>query len=166
MKGMCDGVEALVRYLRQPREAVRARRRFDQRIVAEPPRNAFAPAPQPILRKLEHTEAAPDLPEGVHIDVADPAPVAELDTELERPARFADELILVDADKGVEQADRRDRRLADADRADLLAFAQPDRQMVHRSRQRPGGQPARGPAAAHPSPPHAASTHAPAYTPP
>src|SRR3546814_6620234 len=118
-------VEARVRDLRQPREAVRARRRFVQRIVAEPPRNAFAPAPQPILRKLEHTEAAPDLPEGVHIDVADPAPVAELDTELERAPRFPNELILVDADQRVEQADRRDRRLADADRADLLAFDQP-----------------------------------------
>src|SRR3546814_17778915 len=57
MKGMGDAVEARVRDLRQPREAVRARRRFVQRIVAEPPRNAFAPAPQPILRKLEHTEA-------------------------------------------------------------------------------------------------------------
>src|SRR3546814_9364392 len=61
MKGMGDAVEARVRDLRQPREAVRARRRFVQRIVAEPPRNAFAPAPQPILRKLEHPAAAPDL---------------------------------------------------------------------------------------------------------
>src|SRR3546814_4680613 len=37
MKGMGDAVEARVRDLRQPREAVRARRRFVQRIVAEPP---------------------------------------------------------------------------------------------------------------------------------
>src|SRR3546814_19873919 len=116
---MGDAVEARVRDLRQPREAVRARRRFVQRIVAEPPRNAFAPAPQPILRKLEHTEAAPDLPEGVHIDGADPAPVAELDTQIERPARFADELTLVATDKGVQHPDRRDRSPRD------LAAARP-----------------------------------------
>src|SRR3546814_20102492 len=41
MKGMGDAVEARVRDLRQPREAVRARRRFVQRIVAEHPRHAI-----------------------------------------------------------------------------------------------------------------------------
>src|SRR3546814_12079884 len=84
MKGMGDAVEARVRDLRQPREAVRARRRFVQRIVAEPPRNAFAPAPQPTLRKLEHTEDDPELPHGVQKHCSDPAPSAELDTQPER----------------------------------------------------------------------------------
>src|SRR3546814_8661742 len=45
------------------------------------------------------------------------------------------------------QPDRRNGRLADPDRADFLAFDQPDRQAVHRAGQRRGGHPARGSAA-------------------
>src|SRR3546814_2851890 len=46
-------------------------RGFGQRIVGERPRDALAPAAQPILRKLQDAEAAPDLAESVHIGIAD-----------------------------------------------------------------------------------------------
>ena len=65
--------------------------------------------------------------ERMEIALADPAPVHELDAELERRLGRADELVLVDPEHAVEGDQRRDRRLADADRADLLGFDQGDR---------------------------------------
>src|SRR3546814_984144 len=56
MRGVDDAVEARVRDLRQPREAVRARRRFVERIVAEPPRDPLGPSTQPILREWQRSE--------------------------------------------------------------------------------------------------------------
>src|SRR3546814_21134074 len=91
-------------------------RGFGQRIVGERPRDALAPAAQPILRKLQDAEAAPDLAESVHIGIADPAPVAKFDPQLERPLRFADEFILVEVDQRVEQADGGNGRFTASDR--------------------------------------------------
>src|SRR3546814_9816376 len=63
---------------------------------------------------------------------------------------FADELVLVDAEQRVEQADLRNRRLADADGADRLALDQLDLEAgkgAHDARDRGGRHPARGAAA-------------------
>src|SRR3546814_6974064 len=82
MKGIGDAIEAGVRDMGQPREAVLKRHGLVQRIVAEAARDALRPAPKPILLERQHAEAAPDLPEGVHIDVAELAPVGGLDPQL------------------------------------------------------------------------------------
>src|SRR3546814_5310520 len=67
----------------------------------------------------EHVEAVEA--EGMDIAMAGTDPVDEFDPELVGRVGFADELVLVDAEQRVEQADLRNRRLADADGADRLA---------------------------------------------
>src|SRR5690606_6391595 len=59
-------------------------------------------------------------PERVHVAMAGAHPVDELDAHLERALDVAHEVVLVDAQELEEIADRRDGRLADAHRADLL----------------------------------------------
>ena len=54
------------------------------------------------------------------------APVDELDAELERALAGGEEFVLVDPDHVVERMQRRDRRFADADGADLVRFDQDD----------------------------------------
>src|SRR3546814_14685810 len=61
----------------------------------------------------EHVEAVEA--EGMDIAMAGTDPVDEFDPELVGRVGFADELVLVDAEQRVEQADLRNRRLADAD---------------------------------------------------
>src|SRR3546814_3689791 len=72
----------------------------------------------------EHVEAVEA--EGMDIAMAGTDPVDEFDPELVGRVGFADELVLVDAEQRVEQADLRNRRLADADGADRLALDQLD----------------------------------------
>jgi hypothetical protein len=82
--------------------------------------------------------------ERVDIRVAQPPPVAKLDPQLERRPRRADELILVDAEHPVIVEQRRDRRLAHPDRADLLGFDQSHRDAaLDQPRHRGGGHPSR-----------------------
>jgi len=54
--------------------------------------------------------------------VAVTKPVLEDDAQFERGLGFADELVFVEAEQLVEQPDRRNGRLADADRADSFGF--------------------------------------------
>src|SRR3546814_7194000 len=96
----------------------------------------------------EHVEAVEA--EGMDIAMAGTDPVDEFDPELVGRVGFADELVLVDAEQRVEQADLRNRRLADADGADRLALDQLDieaGQGAHDARDRGGRHPARGAAA-------------------
>src|SRR3546814_17297247 len=72
----------------------------------------------------EHVEAVEA--EGMDIAMAGTDPVDEFDPELVGRVGFADELVLVDAEQRVEQADLRNRRLAAADGADRLALDQLD----------------------------------------
>src|SRR5262249_14100176 len=87
--------------------------------------------------------------EGVDIGVAEPRPVPELDAELERRLRLADELVLVETEEAVKKLHRRDRGLADADCADLGRFYETDafERAVAHARERGRGHPSRGAAA-------------------
>ncbi len=73
----------------------------------------------------DRVDLAPGGAELVHVEVADPAPVAEIDPELEAALGRLDEFALVDPQEAVELLERRDRRLAHPDDADRLAFDKP-----------------------------------------
>src|SRR5690242_19651302 len=76
----------------------------------------------------------------MEVAVAAPCPVDELNAELEGRLRAADEVVLIDTEHLIEQANRRNRRLADAHRADLRGFDQRDRAERARQRVRQGGR--------------------------
>src|SRR5262249_49616112 len=99
-----------------------------------------------------------EIAEAVEEPVAARAPVPELDAELERAPRLAQEFGLADAELGIEHADGGKRRLADADRADILRFDELD--LDDRRIQE---MPERG--GRHPSGRTAADDHDPAYAP-
>jgi hypothetical protein len=101
-----------------------------QRIGLQPVRVAglVEALPEGVEGDALHVDA--ERPEGVEIGLADGAPVDELDAQLEDALGLADEVVLVEAEHGVEQADLRDRRLAHADDADLLGLDQGDGRVV------------------------------------
>ena len=93
-------------------------------------------------------QIAADRTEGMHVFMPLLVPVDELDAELERALRVAQEFVLVDLQQLVELRDGRDRRLAYADDADLGRLDQGYRQPgTQHARQRSGRHPAGGSAA-------------------
>ena len=60
--------------------------------------------------------------EGMDVVLAGRAPVLEADAELEGALGRGHELLLVDLEQAMEGDQRRNRRLADAHRADLVGF--------------------------------------------
>ena len=85
---------------------------------------AERPAAQPVMVKADQPQVTPRRAKGVHVAVPGTQPAIEFDAELDAALRFAQEIILVDAQPGVEQPDLRDGRLADTDGADVIRFDQ------------------------------------------
>src|SRR3546814_12841764 len=75
----------------------------------------------------------------MRVAMAGADPVDELDAQFVGRVGGAHEVGLVDPEQRVEQHDLRDRRLADADGADLLRFDQRDRKPRHRPQDARGG---------------------------
>jgi len=86
----------------------------------------------------------------VDVAVAQPAPVDELDAQLEGGAGLAHELVLVELEGMVVDVDERDRGLAHAHGADVVGLDQRDLPgRAQQLGQRGGGHPAGGAAAGH-----------------
>lgn len=98
-----------------------------QRVLADGPRAARVEELEPELVERQRPDALADPAEAVDVGVADPAPVVELDAELEGALGAGDEIELVDAQQAsVELLHVRDAGLAHADDPDLLGFDQAD----------------------------------------
>jgi hypothetical protein len=77
--------------------------------------------------EIDVVDRRAELAERMDIFVADPAPVRELDAELDRRLRLAHEIDFVEPERVVEVANVRDGRFADSDDSDLRRLDQPDR---------------------------------------
>src|SRR5258708_15446486 len=79
-----------------------------------------------MMLKLQSAPRLAERPERMDVSVSRPIPVAELDPEFERGACGAHELGLIQVQEIVEDLDMRQRRLADADNADLVRLDEGD----------------------------------------
>src|SRR5690606_27708689 len=107
------------RFLRGLREAQRAGHHRRQAVFIERRCIAELSQPGPAMMKLRAVQVRTVRRERMEERLTLRAPVDELDAELERRLGAAHEVELVDAEHGVEAANRRQRRLADTDGADL-----------------------------------------------
>ena len=146
LEGVSDLAERRIGVLgRRPGHLAGLRRDGGYRIGIKVGRIAERAALEPVMVELDPTHIRSIESERVDIAMAKTRPVDELDAQLVGRVRFADELVLVDPEHGVEQVDLRDRRLADADGADGFGFDQLDfkaRKAADDFRQRGRGHPA------------------------
>src|SRR5580700_11926349 len=100
--------------------------------------------PQPVVMKGHLVDWLAVFAEGVKIRMAEPAPVAKFNAELEGRLGFAHDIVFVDTEQGIEGANRRNGRFADAHRADLGRFDDGDLAVaiLQYSREGRGGHPA------------------------
>ena len=78
------------------------------------------------MLEIDARPAFAERAEGMDVAIPVARPADELDAEFDRRLRLAHELGLVEAEHVVERLDMRQRRLADAHRADLVGFDQRD----------------------------------------
>ena len=146
MEGMEDVGERRVRDVGATQELAGARRHAVEDVVAE--FRGFAAQVQlvPVMMEGHQAQVAPaHRAEGVVVAMAGSQPIDEFDAELEGALGLADEIVFVEAERAVEQADLRDGGLAHADDADLVGFDQADRYAApEQLGQRRAGHPARG----------------------
>ncbi len=122
-----------------------ARRQFVERIALQRLGEPCRLRAQPVMLERQQAERAADVAEGVHVALALAPPAGKFDAKLEAAARLAQEFGLVQPQRGVEQVDLRDRRLAHPHGADGIAFHQRDRSAgrgeagKRRCRHPPGG---------------------------
>jgi hypothetical protein len=98
----------------------------------------------PVLVEGHCPQVLPEAAEAVHVALALPPPVDELDAQLEGGPRLADELVLVELKHLVVELDHRDGGLAHTHRTDLVRFDQPQPDLAAQDLgQRGRGHPAR-----------------------
>jgi len=107
-------------------ELVLPRRHRLQRIFLDVGRFAHLIQFQPIGVEVHALHVDAERPERVDVGMAEARPVFEFDAQLERRLGLAHEIVLVDAERAVEDAQLRDRGFADADRADFFGLNQAD----------------------------------------
>src|SRR5688500_607147 len=95
-------------------------------VVAEPRRLAEPMHALPVLLEADRPQVLADSSEAMDVTIADIAPVDELDSELERTLRGANEVVLVDLEQLIEGPDVRDRRLSDTDGPDFVGLDEHD----------------------------------------
>src|SRR3546814_4899445 len=99
--------------LTRTQEAVRRRSDRRDRIIVKAARIAEPLPLQPVMVKFDPHHVEPVKAEGMDITMADARPVDELDPQLVGRVGFADELVLVDAEHRVEQADRSEEQTSE-----------------------------------------------------
>ena len=124
-------------------EAVRARRGCLQDHRRKVGIAALAQVTEPEMMEVDARHLHAEEAERVEVAMPLAAPAGELDAQLDRAVRGAQERIGVEPEVSVELQDRGHRRLADADGPDLLRFDQLDdvRLAVQRAGEGGGGHP-------------------------
>src|SRR5690606_4808458 len=98
-----------------------------QRVFVQSARIAERAQPQPEMVEGDAIDVRTEVPERMEVAIADAAPIAELDAELEGRFRFLHQRRFIDIQSLVNAPDRRQRCLTVSDSTDLLGFDQPYR---------------------------------------
>ncbi len=151
------GIRHVRQYARGTRRTalhpLRQRRLVVQRIGREIARQPQFSRAQPIMMERQQPDIAADVAKGVHVALAGCTPIDKFDAEFVRPLCRAQKRVLVQPERVVEQPDLGDRRLAHADRADLLGFDQVDFEAdLQKARERGRRHPTGGAAAGNDDP--------------
>ena len=137
----------IARVLRGRAETVLARQRPAHRVIIKRRQTAAQMLAQPVMMQRHPVKIGAIGAKGVEITAVLRPPADKFNAQLERALRRTQKRRLVDPQLRVEQLDRRDRRLAHTNRADLVGFDQRDRdrpadRIGQRRRRHPPSRPA------------------------